>query len=68
MGEALDNFLRNTVYPNLPPFYKSNGYLTSLTNDQTNVDSQLSVLGNLQAGTPLYLNAQITAVTYAKSK
>ena len=61
IGEALNRFLNEKVYPNLPKPNKG-GVLTSLTDDQTNVDIQLG--SGLQAGTPLYLNAKITVVTF----
>jgi len=61
IGEALNRFLKEKVYPNLPKPY-SGGALTGLTDDITNVDIQLS--RGLQAGTPLYLNANITVVTF----
>lgn len=61
IGEALNRFLKEKVYPNLPK-PNSGGALTSLTDDQTNVDIQLGT--GLQAGTPLYLNAKITVVTF----
>jgi hypothetical protein len=61
IGEALNRFLNEKVYPNLPK-PNSGGVLTGLTDDQTNVDIQLG--SGLQAGTPLYLNAKITVVTF----
>lgn len=61
IGEALNRFLNEKVYPNLPK-PNSGGVLTGLTDDQTNVDIQLG--RGLQAGTPLYLNAKITVVTF----
>jgi hypothetical protein len=68
IGKALQNFLNNQVYPNLPGGPWQGGVLTSVTNDQTNVDTQLELDGNgresLQPETPLYLNAAITVATY----
>jgi hypothetical protein len=61
IGEALNRFLNEKVYPNVPK-PNSGGALTGLTDDQTNVDIQLG--SGLQAGTPLYLNAKITVVTF----
>ena len=64
IGEALNRFLANKVYPNLPggPY---NGALTGLTEDTQNVELQLQVVGGgLQAETPLYLNAKITVATF----
>ncbi|OGW52294.1 MAG: hypothetical protein A2Y81_04320 [Nitrospirae bacterium RBG_13_43_8] len=68
IGEALNKFLNDKVYPNLPggPY---NGVLTGVTDDVTNVDIQLQVVDlqtgkqNLQAETPLYFNAKITVAT-----
>lgn len=67
IGEALNKFLNDKVYPNLPggPY---SGVLAGLTNDVTNVDTQLRVdpvsgRENLQPETPLYLNANITVAT-----
>jgi len=66
IGEALNKFLKEKVYPNLPFLTKppTGGVLTSFTDDQTNVDTQLG--RGLQAGTPLYLNANITVITFDK--
>ena len=67
IGEALNKFLSDKVYPNLPggPY---NGTLTALTEGSDNVEFQLQVDPQgrqlLQAGTPLYYNAKITVVTW----
>jgi len=60
IGEALNRFLKDKVYPNLKPF--KGGDLTDLSDDVTNLDIQLS--RGLQPGTPLYYNANITVVTH----
>lgn len=64
IGEALNKFLSDRVYPNLPGGPYSGGAFTGLTEGTTNVDFQLRVGQGLQAETPLYFNAKITAVTY----
>lgn len=60
IGEALNKFLTDKVYPKLPggPY---TGVLTALSGT-TNVDIQLQVGQGLQAETPLYYNAKITVV------
>jgi hypothetical protein len=68
IGEALNNFLVNTVNPKLPGGPYPNIVLTSVTNDVTNVGTQLRLdqygRESLQPETPLYLNANITVATY----
>jgi len=68
IGEALQNFLVHTVNPNLPGGPYSNIVLTSLTNDVTNVGTQLRVnqygQPSLQPESPLYLNADVTVATW----
>ncbi len=68
IGEALNKFLTDKVYPNLPGGPYSGGALTGLTEDITNVDLQLRLdqygRESLQPETPLYLNAKITVVTF----
>jgi hypothetical protein len=61
IGEALNKFLKDKVYPNLPggPY---NGALTGLTEQSTNVGSQLQY--GLEAETPLYYSAKIAIVTW----
>jgi hypothetical protein len=61
IGEALNRFLREKVYPFLPPY--TNGALINLLGTN-NVEYQLQVGRGLQAETPLYYNAKITVVTY----
>ena len=67
IGEALNKFLNDKVYPHLPggPY---NGVLTGVTNDVTNVGAQLrldpvSGRESLQPETPLYFNSNITVAT-----
>jgi hypothetical protein len=70
IAEALDNFLKNEVYPSkdLPGGPWQGGVLTSVTNDQSNVGTQLRLDQNgresLQPETPLYYSADITVATY----
>ena len=64
IAEALNKFLRDRVYPNLPGGPYSGGAFTGLTESTTNVDIQLQAGRGLQAETPLYFNAKITVVTY----
>ncbi len=66
IGEALNKFLTDKVYPNLPggPY---TGVLTDVVNDVTNVGTQLRLnqygQPSLQPETPLYFNANITVAT-----
>jgi len=66
IGEALNKFLAEKVYPNLPGGSYT-GVLTDVTEDKTNVDLQLQLdqygRESLQPETPLYLNAKITVAT-----
>ena len=68
IGEALNKFLSDKVYPNLPGGPYTGGALTALTDGSNNVEFQLQVDPQgrqlLQAGTPLYYNAKIKVVTY----
>ncbi len=67
IGEALNKFLTDKVYPNLPggPY---TGVLTDVANDVTNVGTQLRLnqygQASLQPETPLYFNAKITVATH----
>jgi hypothetical protein len=62
IGDMLNKFLNDKVYPNLPGGPYARGVITDLSDDVTNVDTQLC--RGLQAETPLYLNANITVVTH----
>jgi hypothetical protein len=64
IGEALNRFLQEKVYPKLPGGPYANGALTSVTETSGNVEYQLQVGRGLQAGTPLYHSAKITVVTW----
>jgi len=68
IGAALNKFLTEKVYLNLPPGGYSNGALTSVTNGVYNVDTQLKLdqygRQNFQPETPLYFNADITVATW----
>jgi hypothetical protein len=67
LGEALNKFLADKVYPNLPggPY---NGALTELTEESNNVESQLVTdpygRNLFKAESPLFYSANIKVVTY----
>jgi hypothetical protein len=67
IGEALNRFLTEKVYANLAGGFQQ-GVLTAVTNDVSNVDTQLRLdqfgRESLQPETPLYFNANITVATY----
>ena len=66
IGEALNKFLTDKVYPFLPGG-AGKGVLTGVTNDVSNVGTQLRInqygQASLQPETPLYFNADITVAT-----
>jgi hypothetical protein len=68
IGEALNKFLADRVYPNLPGNVTgAKGVITSVTEAWQNANDQLKLVDgyeSLQPETPLYFNAKITVATY----
>jgi hypothetical protein len=69
IGEALNKFLSDKVYPYLPGNgLNAKGALTDWTEDRNNVESQLTVdeygRPRLTPESPLYYSAKIKVVTY----
>jgi len=64
IGEALNKFLEERVYPRLPGGPYAGGSLTGMEESSGNVEFQLQEGRGLRAETPLYYSAKITVVAY----
>ena len=64
IGEALNKFLSERVYPDLPGNTGTDGCLVEWYEEKNNVEYQLQNFIGLDPESPLYYSAKITVATY----